>query len=74
VRLSTYLIAIPVVVIAAILAVANRGVIVVSLDPFSREAPALALQMPLFLALFIAFGLGILVGGLAAAISWRKKG
>ncbi|HEY5338901.1 MAG TPA: hypothetical protein VIJ85_11905 [Rhizomicrobium sp.] len=72
-RFSTYLIAIPIVVIAAILAVANRGEVIVSLDPFSRETPALALQMPLYAALFLAFGLGIIIGGVVAAIGRFKK-
>lgn len=73
-RLSTYLIALPVVLIAAIVAVANRGDVVVSLDPFSRTNPAVAFEMPLYLALFIVFGLGILLGGAVAALGrFRKK-
>jgi hypothetical protein len=74
VRLSTYLFAIPIVLIAAVIAVANRGAVVVSLDPFSRANPAIAFEMPLYLALFIVFGLGILLGASVAAIGrFRKK-
>ncbi|HWA30457.1 MAG TPA: hypothetical protein VG867_05145 [Rhizomicrobium sp.] len=73
-RLSTYLIAIPIVLIAATIAVANRGAVVVSLDPFSRANPAVAFEMPLYLALFIVFGLGIFLGAAVAAIGrFRKK-
>jgi len=74
VRLSTYLIAIPAIVVAVFIAVANRTGVLLSLDPFSRDNPAIAFEMPLFLALFIAFGLGILVGFFVAALSRRRKG
>ena len=72
-RLSTYLIAIPIVLIAAIVAVANRGMVVVSLDPFSRANPAVAFEMPLYLALFIVFALGILLGAAVAAIGRLRR-
>ncbi|MGN6515868.1 MAG: LapA family protein [Rhizomicrobium sp.] len=72
-RLSTYLIALPVILIAALIAVANRGDVVVSLDPFSRGNPAIAFEMPLYLALFVVFGLGILLGAAVAAIGRFRK-
>ena len=73
-RPSTYLMALPVILIAVIVAVANRGDVVVSLDPFSRANPAIAVQMPLYLALFVVFGLGLLLGGTVAAMGrFRKK-
>ena len=73
-RLSTYLIAIPIVLIAALIAVANRGEVIVSFDPFSRASPAVAFEMPLYLALFIVFALGILLGAAVSAMGrFRKK-
>lgn len=72
-RLSTYFLLIPVIVIAAALAVANRGVVTLSLDPFSDAHPALVVQMPLFLLLFLTLLLGVLIGGIAGLASRRKR-
>jgi len=73
VKLSTYAIGIPAALVAAVVAVANRQSVLVSLDPFSQTAPALALQMPLFILLFLAVGAGILLGWMASAITRRRK-
>ena len=70
-RLSTYAIAIPAAVIAAALAVANRQDVLFSLDPFSRETPAIAFHVPLFALVFLAIGVGILFGWLASAVTRR---
>jgi ribose/xylose/arabinose/galactoside ABC-type transport system permease subunit len=70
-RLSTYAIGIPAAAVAAVLAVANRQDVLFSLDPFSREAPAIAIQIPLFVLLFLAIGIGILFGWLAGAVTRR---
>jgi hypothetical protein len=67
-RLSTYVVTVPVVAIAAVLAVANRQVVTFSLDPFSQAAPAIAFVMPLFVLLFLAILFGVLLGGLAVAM------
>lgn len=52
-------------------AVANRGVVPLSLDPFSTDAPALLLRPPLFVVAFAALALGVLLGGIA---SWLAQG
>ena len=62
-RLSTYAIGVPAVVVAVVVAVANRRTVVFSLDPFSQTSPALALRLPLFLLVFVILGLGVLLGG-----------
>lgn len=72
-RLSTYFLLVPVAVIAAALAVANRGMVSFSLDPFSDVHPALVIQMPLFLLLFLTLLLGVVIGGIAAMIGRRKR-
>jgi hypothetical protein len=69
VRLSTYVIGIPAVVVAVVVAVANRQSVIFSLDPFSRATPALALRLPLFVLVFLVLGLGVLLGGLASLLS-----
>lgn len=67
-RLSTYLVLIPVVIVASFVAVANRQAVVFSFDPFSDTAPALALEAPLFVFLFLALLLGVVLGGLTVAL------
>jgi uncharacterized integral membrane protein len=62
-RLSTWILATPVALLAIWIAVANRQPVVFSLDPFSQSAPSLTLQMPLFLLLFAALLTGVLLGG-----------
>ena len=68
-RLSTYAIGIPAVVVAVVVAVANRRNVIFSLDPFSQTSPALALRLPLFVLIFVILGLGVLLGGLASLLS-----
>lgn len=70
-RVSTYVIGIPVAVVAAGIAVANRESVWFSLDPFDRLNPAVSVSLPLFLLVFIAFGAGILLGWIAAV--WLRK-
>lgn len=65
-KLSTYVIGVPAAVIAAVVAVANRQAVTFSLDPFSQTDPAIALQVPLFLLLFAALIVGVLLGGFAS--------
>jgi hypothetical protein len=70
VRVSTYVIGIPVAIAAVVVAVANREIIAVSLDPFSPGNPALSANLPVFLLLFLVFGAGIFVGWIAAV--WTR--
>ena len=65
------LILLPVAILVVLLAVANRGPVTVSLDPFSREAPEIAFTVPLFALIFLAVMLGVIVGGVAA---WLAQG
>jgi hypothetical protein len=65
------LILFPVAILVVLLAVANRGPVTVSLDPFSREAPEIAFTIPLFALIFGAVMLGVIVGGVAA---WLAQG
>lgn len=72
-KLSTYAVTVPAVVVAAVLAVANRQSVQFSLDPFSSTAPAFAVIMPLYLLLFLAVLFGVLLGGLVVAIGRRPR-
>lgn len=73
-KLSTYVLLIPAVAIAAALAIANQQDVVFSLDPFSSDHPALAFRLPLYLLLFIILGLGVLLGGTAHALARLRSG
>lgn len=75
-RLLRWLLLIPLGLLLVLFSVANRGPVTLSLDPFSREAPALAFSAPLFVLLMIALALGVLIGGTAAGIGrlrWRYR-
>ena len=66
------LILFPIAILVVLLAVANRGPVTLSLDPFSREAPEIAFTLPLFALVFAAVMLGILIGGMAAWLAQSK--
>lgn len=70
-RLTTFLIMLPLAVLLILFGVANRELVQVSLDPVTTDTPLYALQMPLFVALFAALMLGVLIGGVAV---WFTQG
>jgi hypothetical protein len=75
-KLVTFVVLIPLAVIIVMFAVANRGTIAVSFDPFDPAQPAVALRLPMFVLVFILVGLGVLVGGVAAWLRqhrWRAR-
>lgn len=65
------LLLLPVAVAVVLLAVANRAPVVFSLDPVSSGAPQISVAVPLFLLLFAALALGVVIGGVA---SWLAQG
>jgi hypothetical protein len=72
-RLVTWIVGLPVALAAIWIALANRHPVVLSFDPFSQESPALTVQMPLYLLLFAAVLLGVLLGGLAIGLRRMTK-
>lgn len=75
-RLLRWLLLVPVGILLVVFAVANRAPVVLSLDPFSREASAFAITMPLFVALLLALIAGVVIGGIAAGLGrmrWRYR-
>ncbi len=69
------LILVPLAVVIATFAVANRQTIVVSLDPFDHASPALAVAMPLFGLILGLLIVGVVIGGTAAWLRqsrWRR--
>lgn len=70
-RLMLILIVIPIAIVLISLAVANRGMVPFTLDPFNPGNPALTINAPLFVYLFAAAGIGVLAGGF---MTWLKQG
>lgn len=70
-RFLKMLVAIPAALAIVLFAVANRQVIRVSFDPFSREAPSAFVDVPLYAVVLAALALGIVLGGIAA---WLAQG
>jgi uncharacterized integral membrane protein len=64
-RFLKALVLLPLALIVVLLSVANREPVTVSFDPFSAGPPVLGLELPLFVALFAAVMLGVLIGGIA---------
>jgi uncharacterized integral membrane protein len=70
-KVAAAVILIPLVVLLVAFAVVNRHAVTISFDPFSAASPAYAVTLPLFVAIFSALILGVLVGGFAA---WLRQG
>ena len=70
-QLKRWLISVPIVLIATLLAIANRHVVTFSLDPFSTDAPVASISLPLYAIIFIAIFAGTLFGGSSA---WLAAG
>jgi uncharacterized integral membrane protein len=62
---------VPLAIVLVALAVANRGIVSFTLDPFNPGNPGLTWPMPLFVLIFAALALGMVVGSLA---TWVKQG
>jgi uncharacterized integral membrane protein len=69
-KVLAWIVLAPVAAVALLFAVANRGWVTVSLDPFSAEAPAYAVELPMFLVIFAALILGVVIGGISV---WFSK-
>ncbi len=70
-RFLEALILIPIAVVLVLLAVANRDPVLISLDPFSPDAPMVVLQMPLYWLVFALFAVGVFLGGV---VVWLRQG
>ena len=70
-RLSTWIITLPSALIAVVVAVANRDLVTLRLDPFSSVNPAISFDAPLFAIIFAGVLVGMLFGGGAM---WLAQG
>jgi len=65
-RLLFWIVLVPLATLIILFAFANRTTVVGSFDPFSSQAPAAALSLPLFIVIFAAMIIGVVIGGLAS--------
>lgn len=75
-KLSTLMITVPTLALALVVAIANRTSVTLSIDPFSATSPIIAFEVPLYLLIFAALLIGVLIGGSSAWIGqmgWRRK-
>ncbi|OYX84552.1 MAG: DUF1049 domain-containing protein [Azorhizobium sp. 35-67-5] len=70
-RFLSLILGVPASILIVALAVANRRPVVLSLDPFSPDAPALAVTLPLFAVILGAVIFGLIIGGL---VTWFRQG
>lgn len=74
-RLVSLLIAFPLGVVLVAIALANRHMVSLVLDPFNPETPALAVQLPFYAYLLGALVVGVILGGMATWFGqsrWRR--
>jgi len=70
-KIVAAIILVPLAIIIVAFAVANRQSVTVSFDPFSAEAPAASLSLPLFALVIGLLIAGVVIGGVA---SWLRQG
>jgi len=74
-RFLVLFVLVPLAMVAIVLSVANRGSVTLSLDPFGGASPRWAIELPLFVVLFVTLAVGVVIGGIATWTGqgrWRK--
>ncbi len=70
-RIVAIVILVPLAVILIALSVANRATTILTVDPFNPGNPALSYSAPLFIWLFGALLIGVVIGSL---VTWLTQG
>jgi len=70
-RVLTIVVLVPLAIVLIALAVANRAAVTFTIDPFNPGNPGLSVEWPLFVLLFVALGIGLLLG---SAATWLRQG
>lgn len=70
-RIATLVILVPLALIVALFAMANRMPTTISLDPFTPENPVWSITGPLWIVLLVVLATGVALGGIAA---WLVQG
>lgn len=71
-RITAIVVLVPVAVVLVALAVANRRPVAFTLDPFDPGSAGLTATMPLFIYLFAALAIGIVIGSFATWVRQRS--
>ncbi len=71
-RYLSLIILVPLAIVLIAFSVANRHMVLISLDPMNVEDPALALNLPVFAIVFGALAIGLVVGGIATWFTQAK--
>jgi uncharacterized integral membrane protein len=75
-RVLRWTIGLPIAIIVVSFAIANRQWITISFDPFSKDAPFAAIDMPLWVLFFCGVFFGLIAGWIAcwfAQSKWRRS-
>jgi uncharacterized membrane protein YciS (DUF1049 family) len=75
-RILRWAVGLPIALVVISFAVANRQWITVSFDPFSRDAPFAAMDVPLWVLFFCGVFFGLIAGWIACWIAqgkWRRS-
>jgi uncharacterized membrane protein YciS (DUF1049 family) len=75
-KILAVVILVPIAIAAVALSVANRHDVALSLDPFNAADPAVAIAVPLYMLIFAAIALGIVIGGVGTWLGqgrWRRQ-
>lgn len=70
-RILVFVVFLPLAIVLIALAVANRTSVPFTIDPFNPGNPGLTVELPLFVFLFAALGIGLIVGSVA---TWIRQG
>jgi uncharacterized integral membrane protein len=70
-RYLSLIILVPLAVLLVAFAVANRQSVQLSFDPMNVSDPAFAVQLPMFVLVFAAMAVGLVLGGIA---TWFSQG
>lgn len=70
-KVFNYIILLPLAIVLILLSVANRQTTQFNLDPLDPANPAVSVELPLFVFLFMAVILGMLLGGF---LMWLSQG
>jgi uncharacterized integral membrane protein len=71
-RILRWALGLPIVIFVVAFAIANRRWVTLSFDPFTSDAPRIAMDMPLWLLFFLGIFVGLVVGWFAAWLSQGK--
>lgn len=74
-RVLMWLLSIPAAIFLVTLAVANRHVVKLVLDPFNPQNPLITVPLPFYVFMFGALIVGVILGGMATWMTqskWRQ--